>query len=65
MKTGAVSPENEVTSTPGVVRSFAQVVETWRRFGATHMVVNTSGAGYSSLDEHIDAMRLFLEVTSG
>jgi probable F420-dependent oxidoreductase len=36
----------------------------WRRFGATHLRVNTMGAGLTSPKEHIDAIRRFWDVVS-
>ena len=40
-----------------------QVLE-WKRLGATHISVNTRGAGFSSPEEHIDAMRRFKEAVT-
>ena len=37
----------------------AQQAEAWRELGATHVAVNTMGAGYASVDQHIDALREF------
>ena len=34
-----------------------QQVSAWRELGATHLSVNTAGAGFTSLDQHIDALR--------
>ena len=39
----------------------AQQAEAWRELGATHVAVNTMGAGYASVDQHIDALREFGE----
>ncbi|MCH7605637.1 MAG: LLM class F420-dependent oxidoreductase [Chloroflexi bacterium] len=38
-------------------------IKAWTEMGATHLCVNTGGAGYSSPDEHIDAIRRVREVT--
>ena len=35
--------------------------ETWRGWGATHVSFNTLRAGFTSADEHIDALRRFKE----
>ena len=32
---------------------------------ATHMSVNTMGAGFETVDQHIDALRRFKEVAGG
>ena len=37
----------------------AQQAEAWRELGATHVAVNTMGAGYASVDQHIGALREF------
>jgi hypothetical protein len=31
----------------------------WRELGATHLGVNTMGAGFTSVAEHLDAVRAF------
>ena len=40
-------------------------VREWRRLGVTHISFATSGAGLSSPEEHIDALRRFKEVVPG
>ncbi len=40
-------------------------VEWWRRVGATHVELNTMGAGYRSLDEHLEALARFAHVVRG
>jgi probable F420-dependent oxidoreductase len=37
-------------------RDWASYVRGWRELGATHLCVNTMGAGYQALDEHIAAL---------
>ena len=39
-----------------------QRVEAWRALGASHVAVNTMGAGFTSPQAHIDAIRSFHEV---
>jgi len=39
-------------------------VEEWRGYGATHFRVNTMGAGITSPNGHIEAIRRFWEVVS-
>lgn len=34
----------------------AAAVEQWRAAGATHLSINTMGAGLSSVDDHIAAL---------
>ena len=43
---------------------WAQSAADWKQQGASHISINTMGAGYSSLDEHIDAVRRFKEAAS-
>ena len=40
-------------------------VRRWKELGATHISVNTMGAGLSSPDGHIDAIRRFKEAVAG
>lgn len=35
----------------------------WRALGATHIAMNTMGAGFRSLRQHLDALRLFKEAS--
>lgn len=39
--------------------------EGWRALGATHISINTMGAGFKSLDEHIDAIRRYKGAVGG
>ena len=43
---------------------YMSVVEAWRDMGSTHLSVDTMGAGLSSPDGHIDAIRRFKEAAS-
>lgn len=41
-------------------------VEAWRNLGATHVCVNTMGAGFVSVSDHVNALRTFRQtVTEG
>ena len=40
---------------------WCRTAEAWRSIGATHMGVNTMGAGLRTPDEHVDAIRRFAE----
>ena len=40
------------------------IVAAWRELGATHVSVNTLGAGYDSVDQHINAIRRFYEMAA-
>tara|TARA_B100001964_G_C13925127_1_gene461949 strand:+ start:275 stop:418 length:144 start_codon:yes stop_codon:yes gene_type:complete len=43
----------------------AAKVEAWRQFGATHVAINTMMAGFSSPQEHIDAISRFKVAVDG
>ena len=42
-----------------------QQVSAWRELGATHLSVNTVGAGFTSLGQHIDAIRRLKDAVDG
>ncbi|MBN2303648.1 MAG: LLM class F420-dependent oxidoreductase [Anaerolineae bacterium] len=42
--------------------TWGEFVESWQAAGATHIGVNTMGAGYASLDGHLEALRAFREL---
>lgn len=41
---------------------WAKFAEDWRKLGATHLCVNTMGAGFQSPQQHIDALRRAKEI---
>ncbi|MSQ22182.1 MAG: LLM class F420-dependent oxidoreductase [Dehalococcoidia bacterium] len=43
-------------STP---KDWANTAAAWQKLGATHVSVNTMGAGFTSLKQHLDALRRF------
>ena len=43
---------------------WANSARAWKQNGATHISANTMGAGFSSLDQHLDALRRFKEAAS-
>ena len=52
----ALGLEGRVNWGPGGVESVADHADRWRRIGATHLSVNTMGAGLGSVDAHLDAL---------
>ena len=42
-----------------------QKVSAWRELGATHLSVNTAGAGFTSLDQHIDVLHRLKDAVDG
>ena len=45
--------------------AWAEDVAAWRDIGATHVSVNTMGAGLGSPDAHIEAIRRFKDAMEG
>ncbi len=41
--------------------TWAEEVRSWRAIGGTHFALNTMSAGYTSLDQHLGALRQFKE----
>ena len=40
---------------------WARQAEQWKRAGATHLAVSSAGAGMTSVEQHVDALRQFRE----
>jgi probable F420-dependent oxidoreductase len=60
----AVGIEGRVSVGQVPEERWAQVAGAWRDLGATHLSVNTMNAGFTSPQQHIDAVRRFLEATA-
>jgi probable F420-dependent oxidoreductase len=52
--------EPRVHASQGIETAIEQAL-LWERAGATHLTINTMDAGYTSVDQHIDAVRRFIE----
>ena len=48
----------------GDLDALGRALEGWRAAGATHISLNTMGAGFKTVGEHLAAIRLFAENTS-
>ena len=48
--------EGRVTWGAGGSESAAEQIAAWRQAGATHVSINTMGAGLASVDDHLDAL---------
>jgi len=57
----ALGIEARVNAHEGNLDEWIAQTEGWRNLGATHISLNTMGAGYTSLIEHIDALRRYKE----
>ncbi|HEX4716587.1 MAG TPA: LLM class flavin-dependent oxidoreductase, partial [Ktedonobacteraceae bacterium] len=53
--------EARVNASSGDSRAWGQQTEAWQELGATHISFNTMGAGYTSLDQHLEALRAYAE----
>jgi probable F420-dependent oxidoreductase len=54
--------EGRVNWGAGGVPALADHAERWRAMGASHLTVNTMGAGFGSVDAHLDALTMSAEV---
>jgi probable F420-dependent oxidoreductase len=52
----AIPMEGRVSWGPGGLDTLVDHVERWRSAGATHVSINTMGAGFGNLDDHLDAL---------
>ena len=57
----ALGIEARVNAHEGDLDEWIAQTEGWRTLGATHISLNTMGAGFTSLSEHIDALRRYKE----
>jgi hypothetical protein len=48
--------EGRATWGPGGLDTVLEEVERWRNAGATHLSINTMGAGFKTVDEHLAAL---------
>ena len=56
----SIGIETRVRASDGIEAALGHVKE-WQRMGATHLAINTMGAGFRSVEEHIGAIRAFKE----
>jgi probable F420-dependent oxidoreductase len=59
---GTLGLEGRVNWGEGGVTALADHANRWRTIGATHLTVNTMGAGFGSVDGHLDALASAAEV---
>lgn len=57
----ALGIEARVSASDGTLDDLLRWTDAWRNMGATHISLNTMGAGYKSPSEHIDAIRRYKE----
>lgn len=61
----AVGLEARVSLSEGNLDEMVRRTEAWRNLGATHISLNTMGAGLKSPAEHIEAIRRYKEAVTG
>lgn len=61
----SIGIEGRVSIAGRAPEDWAQEAEAWKKLGATHLSVNTMGAGLRSPQEHINAVRQFKEAVRG
>ncbi len=60
----AVGIEARVNASEGDLDEWIRKTDGWRALGATHISLNTMGAGFKSPQEHIAAIRRYKEAIS-
>ena len=60
-----VGIEARMNASDGDLDEWIRQTEGWRDLGATHISINTMGAGFKSPDEHIEAIRRYKEAVAG
>jgi probable F420-dependent oxidoreductase len=58
---GAIGIEARVSAASGDLDAWVSQTEGWQALGATHISLNTMNAGYTSLDQHLEAQRKYAE----
>ena len=54
--------EARVSAADGpTAEQWVEQTQQWKEFGATHISLNTMGAGFTSLAQHLDALRRYKE----
>jgi alkanesulfonate monooxygenase SsuD/methylene tetrahydromethanopterin reductase-like flavin-dependent oxidoreductase (luciferase family) len=61
----SVGIEARMNAADGDLDEWVRQTEGWRELGATHISINTMGAGFKSPDEHIEAIRRYKEAVAG
>ncbi|HVU66277.1 MAG TPA: LLM class F420-dependent oxidoreductase [Ktedonobacteraceae bacterium] len=57
----ALGIEGRINAADGDVNLWASQTAAWQALGATHVALNTMGAGYTSLKQHLDALKAYAE----
>ena len=57
----ALGIEARISTNSGDLSAWVRQTEAWQKLGATHVALNTMQAGYTSLDQHLEALRKYAE----
>ncbi len=60
----AIGVEGPIQAAEGSPDDWAGYLAQWKSYGATHVTFNTMNAGFTSPEQHIDAIRRFKEAVS-
>ena len=61
-ESSAFGIEARVNAADGDVDEWVRQTQAWRELGATHISFNTMNAGFTSVQQHLDALRRYKEV---
>jgi hypothetical protein len=61
----SIGIETRISVGDGGPEAWSAQAKAWQDLGATHLSVNTMNAGFTSPQQHIDAIGRFKEVVSG
>jgi probable F420-dependent oxidoreductase len=62
---GTIGIEARMNAREGDLDEWVRQTEGWRDLGATHISINTMGAGFKSPGEHMQAIRRYKEALAG
>ncbi len=62
---GAIGIEGRISVARGNPDAWNRTAAAWAEVGASHLSVNTRGAGLKGPDQHIEAIQRFKEAVSG
>lgn len=56
--------EARISTANGETGEWVRQTEAWQALGATHASLNTMNAGYTSLEQHLEALRIYAEAVN-
>lgn len=62
---GAIGLEGGVRARQGTLDDWVATAKAWGKMGASHVSINTMGAGLTSVEQHVDVLRRFHEAAAG